>query len=457
MENIDYTRWAIYFIFGLPFLGWLALTRSQVLRVFATLLVLIVVQGSLANRRYLWAIGVGPSIIVAYTALMAMLVTGRRMPRLGWLGPGWGIFLFLALVGVVVGSLGDAPLAWNVNAFQELFVEAFVFFLVGVLAFRSDDEVQRFFSLLVLLGGFVAITHFFTLATGFRFRDFSQAREAQTWIYGAYFGNPNSLGAFYTMVFPLGLRLMMGSRVGKLWRPLLAVALVLMLGSLLLSTHRAGLLVTALLAVVALVRGGARPTTVAVGVAGGALGLGLAVTLVLYALPDVAEEVRRLLTEEGLRTQRGEIWLRSLQLVLARPYGIGLAPQNFLAEMASVGLPLATPHNIYLTLALETGIAGLFLFVAMVSTIVQKLWRAAKAASSQAQRRIVDCALLGMLGFLIVGFGEPVWENGYKLNHIFWLLSGIGLALADRVLAERRVPSARMASIPAQQVQAAGL
>jgi hypothetical protein len=88
---------------------------------------------------------------------------------------------------------------------------------------------------------------------------------------------------------------------------------------------------------------------------------------------------------------------------------------------------------------------------------VQKLWRAAKAASSQAQRRIVDCALLGMLGFLIVGFGEPVWENGYKLNHIFWLLSGIGLALADRVLAERRVPSARMASIPAQQVQAAGL
>lgn len=457
MENIDYTRWAIYFIFGLPFLGWLALTRSQVLRVFATLLVLIVVQGSLANRRYLWAIGVGPSIIVAYTALMAMLVTGRRMPRLGWLGPGWGIFLFLALVGVVVGSLGDAPLAWNVNAFQELFVEAFVFFLVGVLAFRSDDEVQRFFSLLVLLGGFVAITHFFTLATGFRFRDFSQAREAQTWIYGAYFGNPNSLGAFYTMVFPLGLRLMMGSRVGKLWRPLLAVALVLMLGSLLLSTHRAGLLVTALLAVVALVRGGARPTTVAVGVAGGALGLGLAVTLVLYALPDVAEEVRRLLTEEGLRTQRGEIWLRSLQLVLARPYGIGLAPQNFLAEMASVGLPLATPHNIYLTLALETGIAGLFLFVAIVSTIVLKLWRAAKAASSQAQRRIVDCALLGMLGFLIVGFGEPVWENGYKLNHIFWLLSGIGLALADRVLAERRVPSARMASIPAQQVQAAGL
>lgn len=457
MENIDYTRWAFYFIFGLPFLGWLAVTRSQVLRVFATLVVLIVVQGSLANRRYLWAIGVGPSIIVAYTALMAMLVAGRRMPRLGWLGPGWGIFLFLALVGVVVGSLGDAPLAWNVNAFQELFVEAFVFFLVGVLAFRSDDEVQRFFSLLVLLGGFVAITHFFTLATGFRFRDFSQAREAQTWIYGAYFGNPNSLGAFYTMVFPLGLRLMMGSRVGKLWRPLLAVALVLMLGSLLLSTHRAGLLVTALLAVVALVRGGARPTTVAVGAAGGALGLGLAVTLVLYALPDVAEEVRRLLTEEGLRTQRGEIWLRSLQLVLARPYGIGLAPQNFLAEMASVGLPLATPHNIYLTLALETGIAGLFLFVAIVSTIVLKLWRAAKAASSQAQRRIVDCALLGMLGFLIVGFGEPVWENGYKLNHIFWLLSGIGLALADRVLAERRVPSARMASIPAQQVQAAGL
>lgn len=440
METIDYTRWAFYFVFGLPFLAWLLLGRSDALRVAAVVSVLVIVQSTLADRRYVWAIGVGPSVITAYVGFMGALIQSRRFPKLGWLGGAWAAFLVLAMSGVIIGTSSGGQLDWNVNTFQELFVESLLFFLLGAVALRTNESVRQFFLYFALLGAVVALIHFFTLATGYRFRGYRPTSGAD-WNYGGVFGNPNSMGSFYCMTIPVGLLLFLNGRLPTLTRALLALASVLMLGSLMLSTHRGGQLVTGLLMVYVLLRAGIRPVTLAFSVIGGALLLAAAAAVVSYVLPETVAQAEDLFALEGFRTERGEIWLRSVQVILSNPFGVGLAPENLKMALSRAGIQLATPHNLYLTIPLQVGIVGLVLFLAMVGTILGKIFRARHLSRLPIQRVNLDCALLCMSAFLIAGFAEPIWENGHKLNNLFWLLAGIGLFASNLVLAERRQPA----------------
>lgn len=437
METIDYSRWAIYLVFGTPFLAWLLFTRNDALRVAAVVGVLVIVQDAISARRYLWAVGVGPSVITAYVAAMGIYLQRGRPPRLGWLGPGWLLFLGLALSGVVIGSFVGGQLPWNVKTFQELFLESFLFFLIGAMVFRSDLEARQFFAYLVLLAGVTAVIHFATLATGYRFANVTAGAISQ-WVYGGVFGNPNSMGSFYCMAFPTGLLLLLRGGLPRIVRPVLAISLVLMLGSLLISTHRGGILVTSLLSAIVVLRSGIRLASIAVGGALAAIVVGAAVWTVTLILPDVVAMAKDLFAQEGFKTERLAIWLTCLDLIAANPFGVGLAPENLHLALERYGLPIASPHSIYLTIPMQVGILGLLLFLAMVSSIITRMLRALRLATMPLQRLNIGCALLCVAAFLIAGVAEPIWENGQKLNNLFWLFSGIGLSLSERVLAQRR-------------------
>jgi hypothetical protein len=246
--DINFTRWAFYFVFGVPFLAWVFLGRSNPLKVLATLGMLIFVQANFVDRRYLGPIGVGPSVITAYVALMALYAQRRGFQNLGALWALWGGFMLTAITGAIVGALQGGNFERNIYDFQILYLEGFIFFLIGSLAFRRDEELRDFLFYFVMAGLFVSVAHVFCLVTGYRFPNFSDAsNEVRLFNYGGVFGNTNTQGSFFSMTIPMALLLLTGGRLGALRRGLVLVSIVFMLGSLLQSIHRGGILTTAVL------------------------------------------------------------------------------------------------------------------------------------------------------------------------------------------------------------------
>ena len=135
---------------------------------------------------------------------------------------------------------------------------------------------------------------------------------------------------------------------------------------------------------------------------------------------------------------------------MANPFGVGLAPENLHLALEKYGLPFASPHSIYLVIPMQVGILGLLLFLAMIMSILSKMLRALRLATMPVQSLNLGCALVCVSAFLMAGIAEPIWENGQKLNNLFWLFSGIGLSLSERVLAQRR-SGAPVASVVARE------
>src|SRR5208337_2171331 len=104
MEQIVWQRWVVYLVFGTPFLAWVFFSRNNAQRLAAVLAIQVFVQDSLAARRYLWAIGIGPALITMYVALVTCLLSRRRFPPLGPLALPWFLFLSISATGIVFGA-----------------------------------------------------------------------------------------------------------------------------------------------------------------------------------------------------------------------------------------------------------------------------------------------------------------------------------------------------------------
>ena len=461
MDTIDLNRWAIYFVFGVPFLAWVLFTQRNPFRLIAVVAILIFVQRSFATRRYLWAIGVGPSVMVAYTAFIGLFLVRRRLPTLGVAAAAWGAFLFFALTAMLVGSLrGPTELLWNFHAFQELYLEGFLFFLIGAMAFTRDDELREFFTLLMIVGFLVAVAHYFCLSTGYRFPDFGEsADEVRQFLYGGFFTNVNSQGCFYAMTLPIALSLVLSRLVSPAVRVLAAVSLVAMIGSLLLSWHRGGFIVTSLMVLIVIFSGGLRPSRAFVVVTGVALAALAGYFLALNLLPDTFARILETKGAQGLETERWTFWQMYIPVIVSHPFGVGLTAPIVLEVAREAGIPVV-PHNIYMNMALQTGFVGLFAFLAVVGAVVFQNLRAWRRVLDPRRRQLLLQLFVAVSAFLLVGLAEPVYDNGQKLNNFFWLMCGISLSTSFRMLAEARrdrAESVVAAHGPFEQYPAPGL
>lgn len=450
-SGIEATRWAIYFVFGLPFLGWLFFSRSNPLKVISALAILIFVQQSLAARQYMWAIGVGPSNITIYVALVSLLLQRRTLPNLGAGWAFWAGFLATAGAGAIVGSLGSGGLIWNTVALQEYYFEGFLFFLVGALAFTRDEELRRFLFLFLIVGLFVCIGHIFTTLTGFRFRDFNPAGDiGRDYRYGGFFSNPNTQGSFLAMTIPIGVVLLGGSVLSKLQRAIVIVSLVFMLGSLLESVHRGGILTTGLLGVLIVGLSARRPITALTTLAAGVVAAGTSYLLFTAAFPDLAHEALHLAQYKGLESPRFYFWPLYLRLVLNHPLGVGLSSGDIITASVPYGITLASTHNLYLAVLVQVGFAGLAAFLVLVFWVLSRAVRGWMVVRDPQRRQLLLAVVVPILGFLVVGMSESVWDNGYKINQLFWFWSGLSLATSVRMLKEVRRAGAQNASHAAE-------
>lgn len=437
--DIDFTRWAIYFVFGAPFVAWLLFGRSNPLKVLAAVGMLIFVQQSFAYRRYLGPIGVGPSVIAVYVVLVALYAKRRRLPDLGGVWLLWGGFLLTAITGAVVGGLQGGSFERNVYDFQILYLEGFLFFLVGSMAFTRDEELKDFLFYFVMAGLAVSLAHIFCLVTGYRFRDFYEfSNELRRFNYGGFFNNANTQGSFFAMTIPMALLLLTGGRLGYLRRGLVLTAIVFMLGSLLQSVHRGGILTTGLLCLLVVWLTARRPAMTASLVLAAGAGVLASYFLLTTLLPEFASASIDFAREKGLESPRFAIWPRFVQMVFDNPLGIGLSVDNLLRTRGPYGIPFASTHNLYLAVLVQIGFAGFLLFMALTGSILYRNYRAWRTVTDPSRRILLLAVMMPLLGFFVVGATESVWENGIKMNQLFWFWCGISISASMRMLAERR-------------------
>ena len=440
--DINFFRWGIYFALGIPFVAWILLTRNNALRILAVLSVLVCIQETFVARRYLWAIGIGPSNITAYVALMACLMRNGIPSGLGVAFGAWGAFIASAFLGLLIGSIGTPYLVPNFLKFQEFYVEGFFWFLLGLAVFRRTDELHQFLVGLVALGIVMGAAHLFCIATGYQFPNSPLSQEGiESLGKGAFFGNVNSMGNAAATLIPVGLMFAMARREPLLVRLMAAGCVTVLLASLFLTNSRGGYLTASLLVLLALFwsRSGLGRTMLTVVLGLAIVGVGLAGTALL--LPELFHETIGILRDQGMETPRLLIWLGYLHLVVAYPFGVGLHELNVRPLMAEFQLYVELAHNIYLDLATRVGLPGLFAFLVLAGMVVARNLRAMRLTQDPMRRRLLACLFFLVSSFLIGGLFEPIYQNSMKLVHMFWLYCGVSLSMSTRLAAASDSPA----------------
>jgi O-antigen ligase len=439
-QSINWLRWLVYLLGGVPIFVWLFTVRDRTLRVVGVLAMAFFVQDAMAGRRYFWAFSFGPAIGAAYVGLLAMTVQRQRLPQLGAYGAIWGGMLFCAVLGVVQGSAGGL-LAINMKYFQLGYLDGFIFFLFGLVALQTHAEFRKFWEWFIPFCLLMALLHFFSIATGYRFRGSSTEGVS----YGGVLDNANTLGSFYAMAIPAVLSLAVSGRLERHWRLLSYAALALMTGSLILTGCRGGMLFAILVSAMALASSRLGPTRVITASLAAAVTMAIGYAVMTFVVGDAWRAVLLDLEEQGFHTDRWTTFAGFMRIALDNPFGVGLSPENVRGIVSQYDVRVFSSHNIYIDMAVQNGIPGMLIFVWLGVRLILSNRQAMRLTSDPIAREGLFCAYLALLGFFGVGIFQPIYTAsvGAKMNNLFWLLAGLNVGAVNRVLSERRVAADR--------------
>lgn len=344
----------------------------------------------------------------------------------------WAALLTFALFGVVIGAADPRlGMTFQIPEFQFFFAEALLYFWLGRACLRDAEQAHRLLLWVVWFGGIIALTHMFSLATGFTFYTSGKvvevsAQEGLGFRYGSVFVNPNTLADFYAMTIPAAVVLLLGwKKLSGRTRISAIAAAGLMSISLPLTASRGGLAAAVfVLGVTALLLPVGLRIIVSYFGAGILIG-GMTAVGIIVLFPEYWERALTRFQEEGLQGNRYRLWGDTLDLLMKNPLGIGLHPFNFSAAIRPYGHAMSNPHSIYLDLAAKVGVPGLLAFLAFCVGLFRRLGRARRHGSPELRTAAAAITAM-MLGFLVGGITEPIFTNGYKLQHLFFFLAGVG-------------------------------
>ncbi len=442
--EFDSTRWAVYLIAGPIGLAAFFLIGSLSKKLLVLIAALIFLEGVLLSWRSFYFVGFSLSSAVSYVLLLTIMLMPDARSRLLAFNGAWVAFLFFALMGVLIGSfVSEVGVGANLVLFQMFYLEGLFYFWIGRCALRDSVETHKILTWLVLFGGVVSLLHLFSITTGYRFyaaagKEFNEYSNI-AYRYGAVFSNPNTLADFYSMAIPVGLVLCLGW-VRPTRRAMAGIvgSLSLMGVSLLLTASRGGLAATVLVSAVAVLllpiglRRVLNLTVVSI-IAGT-----FAMALLFLVFPEFLEKSLARFTDMGLQSERYRTWMMTLRLLVTNPVGIGLHSSGYIQAMRQFGIDLANPHNIYLSLAVNIGIPGLIAYLVIVVGCLRRILLA-RRFGDEMLRTAATAILVLLAGFLLSGFFEPIYRNGFKLQHLFWLFAGVGSFLPNWI--ESSVPT----------------
>ena len=173
-----------------------------------------------------------------------------------------------------------------------------------------------------------------------------------------------------------------------------------------------------------------------------ALTLGIAIILIIFSGPISERMQNQNLTslDENWGTYRGAIWEAGYRTIMDHPVlGIGLKPARrsammkytdiwFVQQWYALGI-LVVPHNIFLSVGVETGLPGLVLYLALLSAVFFLLWNLRRREEYLEAFSLQVFANI-LLVALIVGWVQGM-ALSVHLDKIMWFLMGSAIALGQ--------------------------
>jgi O-antigen ligase len=380
----------------------------------------------------------------------------RSFPSLIGVWSAMALYLAVLLASAVWAQNADLALHEAINLLKNLLIvyviaetfETPLSLRLGVWALIAAG------ALLAGLSVFQAVTHtysnsYFGLAQAPVRQIIQGANGART---SGPIGDPNFYALILAALIPLALMRVRDERQALL-RVIAASAAVLMAAALVLTYSRGGLVALLAMAVLFVPVVRVRPAQVA---------LLLLIVVPLLGLVPGAYWQRVAALGEGIAgtqvdlavQKRADSQLVALEMFADNPVGgVGAAnyPITYFPYALHLDVPIAAyyPHDLYLQIAAETGLAGLVPFACTALLALRAVWRrrtAAIRAGDRLTEGLAESCWLSLATYLIGSAFLPAAYPRY-----LWLLIGLALASAlcggrAQMYREWRIPAMRRAT-----------
>ena len=400
----------------------------------------IIVDGFMNTGIYILGLDRGS---IRYSEICAAVLFAKRPPASSERSPNRLIYFLLGLyfILLLVSALRIHPVLDGIYEFRRLIVPQIVGFLVAMRALNSSGEYRRFFLCLTALVIFVGLFNFWDiffdrwiLHGDMLFKpEYFYNRGIKR--FGSVFLNPNMLGAFAVLTFPLLFVRALNER--KNWIRLYAWAGLSSLVFCLVETQSRGPLLAFGITLLVMVFGpsGGIPRKRLIGF------LVLFFMIFVFFMPGFFQHAveRFNLLDKEITTEelsRKGIWLSTLSIIRDYPLGgIGFGEQQFLNVLESYGVRekygrmLDNPHNSYLQIAVYAGIPTLAVFLLVNSLLI---FKSMKMCATRKTGEIVDPSFFG-LTVGIVGFLAAIYPDmalfTQNVAPVYWVFFGLLMSL----------------------------
>ena len=374
------------------------------------------------------------ALVAAAVAIVAELLD-RAMNRRAFRRTPLAFKLVIALVSWAVLTV---PLSYwpggSVAALTDHFLKAIAFFWLLATVITSGNRLRTFLWLLVLASLPLSLTALQNYAAGSFLRTPDGAVPRIAGYTGAGSGlaaNPNDLALMINLLLPFAAALMLSAR--RWWlRGVAATALLLGVAGVIVTFSRAGFLTLAAMGLVGLLAL-ARRRPLALMAAAVLIATGL--TMLPHGYFERLSTITDIESDTtGSAQGRWNDALVAMQVAARNPItGVGL-DQNVLALNQERGATWREVHNVYLQYAVDLGLPGLLLFLALFVTLFRTAGRVRRTGR---RRRYGDVALAAgavqvtLIAFAVAAFFHPVAYQFY-----FFLAAGLALAVQNVLRAE---------------------
>lgn len=244
----------------------------------------------------------------------------------------------------------------------------------------------------------------------------------------SFLGNPNMLGVYLVIVFPLALALMAvapkkSSKVGYF-----IGVVILLVGTVMTWSRGAwlGLIVSTLLFLLL-----CDSRNIWIIIAGGA-----SLPIWYMLLPDSI--VNRFLSiftmSDSSVIYRFNTWKGVVNMIFDKLFlGIGVGESAFREVYPIYAVPgtetVAHSHSLFLQIMLEIGVLGALVFALIMIMYMQKCFITVKTRNNKSKAKMmISAGFASIVGALVVGFTDHIWYN-YRVFLIFWMVIGLTVAL----------------------------
>ena len=362
---------------------------------------------------------------LATGALLFLLVAHRAMLPLSRVSVVASAFACSAVLAIFIPITAEAGLA------IKLFTVIAIGITVAVMVTQSDDpDPRRWWLTALILSAAVVVALY-----GWR-EKFAVARELDnpTWQIFSTFFNPNPLGGFFAMVFPLALSAALAAAL--LARRLLWGFCAVTLAVTIVPTNSKGAMLafaaSALLYIALLVAQSRRARSMGRAL----LVAGVLVLIVLGMLIFQVEPVRaRLASEIGTQSASNMFriltWQGTVRLTQAYPWlGVGPGAFKYAFPKYAIAGYVEAAHQNYLQMFAELGLFGGVVFLWLLGAVLFTGGRAIAAAQDFRGRVTAIGAICCVAVLMVHSFLDYNWYIG-AINLTFWFVAGMLVRAAN--------------------------